>query len=421
MSRRDLWSLGGRVLWNLLAGWRGREAHRGLGTFLRHYAPDHLTPRTPDEVRLLPAWEACVNCGLCTARCPVLRALLGAEGRYAGPRQVATSLSRALPEAWAAHDTIYTCTLCGACEAVCPMGVPIPDLVASLRRAIALQEVQDATRYVPTAHGALLGNLRERGNIFGQDLPPWPRRERAAYVFFVGCAFSYWERESVAATMALLQYLGVDFTTVDEVCCGGPTPMVGLPAVDPLAQHNLAAFDAAGTRKVITACPRCALTLRTHPAYQGLEVWHTTQILAERLDRLPPGLLQGAVTFHDPCELARGLGEVGAPRQVLARVGKATLEMEACREHTDCCGGGGGVRGAFTRLAVQMARARLEAAMATGAEVLLTECPTCLHNFHNARRSRDAVEVHNLSEYLALRLNLVPSPGEGAETSRPQP
>lgn len=407
MSRRDLLGLGGRVLWNLVSGWRRREAHRGLETFLRHYSPDHLTPRTPDEVRLLPAWEACVNCGLCTARCPVLRALLGAEGRYAGPRQVATNLSRALPEAWAAHDTLYTCTLCGACEAICPVGVPIPDLVASLRRAIALQEAQDAAEYVHPAHRALLGSLRERGNIFGQDLVPWSRRERAEYVFFVGCAFSYWERESVAATMALLQHLGVDFTTVDEVCCGGPAPMVGAPGdVEALAQRNLAAFAAAGTRKVITACPRCALTLSTHPAYQGLEVRHSAQVLAERLDRLPKGLVDGAVTFHDPCELARGLGEVWAPRQVLARVGGTTLEMDACREHTDCCGGGGGVRGAFTRLSLQMARARLETAMTTGAGVLLTECPTCLHNFRNARRSRDALEVYDLSEYLALRLGL---------------
>jgi Fe-S oxidoreductase len=59
-----------------------------------------------------------------------------------------------------------------------------------------------------------------------------------------------------------------------------------------------------------------------------------------------------------------------------------------------------------------MARARLEAALATGAGVLLTECPTCLHNFRNARRSRDAVEVYNLSEYLALRLGLAPGEAE---------
>ncbi|MBC7224612.1 MAG: (Fe-S)-binding protein, partial [Anaerolineae bacterium] len=176
--------------------------------------------------------------------------------------------------------------------------------------------------------------------------------------------------------------------------------------VEALAQRNLAAIRAAGTRKVITACPRCALTLGTHPAYQGLEVQHTAQVLAERLDRLPAALVQEAVTFHDPCELARGLGEVRAPRQVLARVGGTTLEMDACREHTDCCGGGGGVRGAFTRLSLQMARARLEAAMDTGAEILLTECPTCLHNFRNARRLRDPVQVYDLSEYLALRLGL---------------
>src|SRR4030042_1944105 len=70
--------------------------------------------------------EGCINCGLCTSRCPSLRALAQAAEFYAGPRDIATSLSRLEADAWAAQDTIYYCTMCGACRAVCPRGIAIP-------------------------------------------------------------------------------------------------------------------------------------------------------------------------------------------------------------------------------------------------------------------------------------------------------
>jgi len=417
MTKRALWNLGGHIVWDIL--WRLRRdqsAYRGLETFRAHYAPDRLASYTPEESAQLPAFEACVNCGLCTARCVALRNLLQLEAHYAGPRQVGTGLSRGLPEFWASHDTLYYCTLCGACEAVCPVGVPIPELVAAMRQKIRLQEAQAASEhqaegspeYVPPAHKALYRNLKERGNIFGQDLAPWPGGEKAEYIFFVGCAFSYWERESVAATMALLRWLGVDFTVVDERCCGGPTAVVGVPKVPELAAHNRAQFERVGSCKIITACPRCTLTLSTDPAYAGLEVLHTTQFLTGYLDRLSARTEVPRLTYHDPCELARGMGEFLAAREVLRQFTDQFVEMAACREHTNCCGGGGGVRGAFTRFSIRMARTRLEEAMESGAQVLLTECPACLHNFRNARRSRDPIGVYDLSEYLAQMVGAVP-------------
>jgi Fe-S oxidoreductase len=55
-----------------------------------------------------------------------------------------------------------------------------------------------------------------------------------------------------------------------------------------------------------------------------------------------------------------------------------------------------------TRLSIQIARSRLEEAMGVGAEVLVTECYSCLHNFYNARRSRDNIETYTLSEFLSV-------------------
>jgi Fe-S oxidoreductase len=40
----------------------------------------------------------------------------------------------------------------------------------------------------------------------------------------------------------------------------------------------------------------------------------------------------------------------------------------------------------------------------TGAEILLTECPSCLHNFRNAKLRKQKVEIYNITEFIAQLL-----------------
>ena len=37
----------------------------------------------------------------------------------------------------------------------------------------------------------------------------------------------------------------------------------------------------------------------------------------------------------------------------------------------------------------------------TGAEILLTECPSCLHNFRNAKLRKQKIEIYNITEFIA--------------------
>ena len=379
----------------------------GLAGFHQRYAPDHILEYTPEESRLLQQFENCINCGLCLAECVVLRNLASESLQYAGPRSVGISLSRSTPDFWAASDTIYLCTMCGACHAVCPVQVPIPDIVAMIRAKIPRQ----AADLVPKAHAALVGNLEQSGNIYGQQIDPFHVAQNdPEYVFFVGCVGSYLERESVEHTLELLQHLGVNFTTVSELCCGGPTQVAGAPIVDALVQHNLDAILSTGTNRVITSCPRCYHTLAGHPAYAGrLEVQHITHFLAG-LDWEP--LTDQVLTYHDPCELGRYGGEYDAVRSILRRVAPRYVELPDAREAAVCCGAGGGLRGVQTRLSIQIARRRLEQAIDAGAGVLVTECYSCLHNFYNARHSTDPIELYNLSEFLSVSMEKDKTPKE---------
>jgi len=382
----------------------------GLTGFFERYESEHIVEYSPEENALLHQFDQCINCGLCLNECVVLRNLVSVDTEFAGPRHIGISLSRSLNEAWTTSDTIYHCTLCGACEAVCPGNVPIPAMVEMVRSKIYRQS-EDAT---PRALRAMDANLNETGNIYGQNLEPLTHHdEQPEYVLFAGCVGTYLERESLAQTMALLTQLGVRFTTVDEVCCGGPTVVAGTPMSEELVERNLNAILASGANKVLTECPRCYLTLSRHPGYADqLDVLHTVEFLS-RFDW--PALTDEVVTYHDPCEIGRTTGDYDSPRKILSQVTPHYVEMPNTKESTVCCGAGGGLRGISPRLSINIARNRLEEALGAGTQVLVTECSSCLHNFRNARRSRDKIEIYSLSEYLSLKKS---SPSIGVQSRK---
>jgi heterodisulfide reductase subunit C len=72
---------------------------------------------------------ACMNCGMCTALCPLeivpLPRLLF--------RQVMLGLEDKLMEN---EDVVFSCLLCKMCEANCPAGVPIAENIRLLRNHI---------------------------------------------------------------------------------------------------------------------------------------------------------------------------------------------------------------------------------------------------------------------------------------------
>ncbi len=75
----------------------------------------------------------CIRCGACLNHCPVFQAVGGHAygGVYPGP--MGEVLSPALPGAGGAPGMTEACTLCGRCEEVCPMRIPLPSLIRRRR------------------------------------------------------------------------------------------------------------------------------------------------------------------------------------------------------------------------------------------------------------------------------------------------
>lgn len=88
----------------------------------------------------------CIRCGACMNHCPVYTRLGGhAYGStYPGPiGQVVTPQQKGLKQA---GDLVQACSLNGACQDVCPVGIPLPSLIRQLRQDAVEQQPQSPSR-----------------------------------------------------------------------------------------------------------------------------------------------------------------------------------------------------------------------------------------------------------------------------------
>ena len=87
-----------------------------------------VSPGLAERVREAGAFdaEACMNCGVCTAVCPLGIDLL--------PRRIFRYVELGMEDRVLAEtETVYSCLLCRLCEESCPAGVHITENVRTLR------------------------------------------------------------------------------------------------------------------------------------------------------------------------------------------------------------------------------------------------------------------------------------------------
>ena len=82
----------------------------------------------------------CIHCGACTSVCPVYKHIGGEAygGAYVGP--VGSVVNPFMMDFYYAAHQSYACTLCKRCAEVCPMNIPIHELILQNRREAVLRE-----------------------------------------------------------------------------------------------------------------------------------------------------------------------------------------------------------------------------------------------------------------------------------------
>jgi Fe-S oxidoreductase len=335
----------------------------------------------------------CLECGKCTAVCPVSdfdsgfspRKML-ADGIFYGGSNLISD------------NRLWSCLTCLLCSQRCPVDVQYSEYVRNIR-----EEAYRQGQYGNPSHGSALLYIMEMTAAPGlkQSRTGWIDNKlkvgkKADVLFFTGCLPYYheffakdfaFEPISIARdALKILNYLGIKPAVLDnERCCGHDLYWLGQDEkFEQLGRLNLKEIEKSKAKTIVTACPECAYTLKEiykeKLGANSFEVKHISEIVAENLGRLKFNDLDLEITFQDPCRLGRYLGIYDQPRESLKAIpGVRLYEMSHSKRGAICCGITNWMNCGTSSHQIQ--RSRLTEARDTGAKVLVTACPKCRIHF----------------------------------------
>ena len=373
----------------------------------------------------LLGFDACVQCGKCEAACPAFAAgqplnpkkliqdlVVGMAGSndtaYAGNPSPGLALNHSgslfqtISPQLIEAQTLWACTTCRACVEECPMLIEHVDAIIGMRRSLTLQRGE-----LPARAAQTLDNLRQTATVGGfsqasryywaidLDVKTIQPNIPVDVLLWVGeGAFDLRYQRTLRALVKVLKNAKVDFAVLNgesgelERDTGDTARRLGDEATfQSLARSNIETLNSLNFKRILTADPHVLHSLKNeYPAFGGnYKVVHHTTFLAELASsgklRLNQSAETRALTYHDPCYLARYNGEIDAPRTLLRGMGLTVAEMERNSMRGRCCGGGGGAPISDVPSLIAGSKRipdiRIADARSIGAAVVAVACPQC--------------------------------------------
>lgn len=209
-------------------------------------------------------------------------------------------------------------------------------------------------------------------------------------LYYPGCVTKFVLPEIQGKYGAILKKLGIGFIMLKdiELCCGSPVMRAGYrEEFEELKKKNLRIFNEHGVSKIITNCPGCAHMFKEE---YGLNAEHISQVLAKNKEKISKRNFKWEVmAYHDPCHLGRYFGVYNEPREILKLQSIDVEEFKENKENSMCCGAGGGLRGNFSAVALEIAKKRISQSKSGK---IITTCPMCYLHLKQSSKSKEVIE-----------------------------
>lgn len=393
-------------------------------------------------------FSSCVHCGLCAEAClfytetgdakytpihklePLRRVwqqeytLLGKLGKMLGLSKPVTDAE--LSE-W--EPLVYdSCTLCGRCAMVCPVGNDLTYMIRKMREGMASSGhapedlIGSTSRTISVGSPmnikwtTVLAQIKHVQAETGIEVPV--DHKGADYLVLMSSMEIINYPEYLSALSRIFKQAGVSWTLAEDA----------FEATNSGIQIGVSDLAREIVGRIVTAAERlqvkCVISPECGHAFTalrwegpnlmgrsfGFEVKHILEVLDElhAAGKLKTkGKDKRPLTYHDPCQIARRGGVVAQPRRLLGEVAEDFREMPDAGVMNWCCGGGGGVS-AIERaepLRFQAFKHKKMQIETTGVQTLITACANCrivmedgLEHYHMN------IEVVGLTELLAQYL-----------------
>ena len=387
--------------------------------------------------------ETCTRCGVCTEACHV-HASMGQvkyiaayrseiirrlyKKYFKGRGKVWPSVGEAKELTDMALDELfeaaYSCTGCRRCMVYCPFGIDTQQLmsIAKLLLIGANAEPEILTLLADTSiekgkslelfkEGFLEGIKRLEADVVEKwqtqaGTTPIPVDVEGADLLYVALAGAH----SIIPAAAVFNAAGENWTLsfFEAVNFGA---FVGDPSKTKLILDRI--VNEAKRLKIkevcICECGTAYRVMKQMTDKQPFKVSSITEVHARYLKegrlKLDKTKLDGGITYHDPCQIARNAGVIDEPRYILQHLTDDFREMTDDPRYNWCCGGGGGLvaLGEDTLdFRMKSSRVKVDQVNATEAKILATACENCHTQLSNLNdHYKMGLEVKFLSSMIA--------------------
>ncbi len=365
-------------------------------------------------------FSSCVHCGICAEAClfytetldprytPIhklepMRRVWEQEYTFWGRLKKAVGLAKPLSdellEEW--EGLLYdSCTLCGRCSMVCPVGNDISYMIRKCREGMvasghAPEGLIDASvRAVKTGSPmgvtlkALRAQIRHIEADTGLSIPL--DLAGADYLALLSSMEIMNFPEYIQALAKIFRRADVSWTLCSEAfeATNSGVQIGSSDIARELLERVVRGAEKLGVKYVISPeCGHSYFGLRWEGADLvgrplGFKVVHILEVLDDLRARgrlTTAGVQPERLSFHDPCQIVRKGGVVEQPRRLLNMVAPNFVEMTDHGRMGWCCGGGGGVSAneradALRSMAFNRKKAQLNE---LNVDLLVTACANC--------------------------------------------
>ncbi len=214
----------------------------------------------------------------------------------------------------------------------------------------------------------------------------------------------------------ILERVGVEVSyNPNQTCCGQPAYNAGYwDEAKTVGEKFIKEFD--GESYIVSPSASCAGMVRNgynhlfhntalHNECKNVQknIYELSEFLIDVLKIEDVGAtFNGKATYHDSCSALRECNILSQPRKLLSNV--RGLELVELKDNTVCCGFGGTFAVKYESISVAMGEQKINNAMETGAELLISTDYSCLLHLESyAKKQGLPIQCMHLAEVLAMQ------------------
>ena len=365
-------------------------------------------------------FSSCVHCGLCAEAClfytetgdprytPIykvepMRRMWQRENTFFGKLGKMLGLGEDLSEEDFANwqeMTYDSCTLCGRCSMVCPVGNDIAYMIRKQREAYAAsgytpeglqgasQRALDIGSPMGLTFKTLAAQIKHVEKAVGKEVPV--DKQGADYMALLSSMEVINYPEYLEALVRIFDAADVSWTLSSKAfeATNSGIQIGSSEIARELVSRVVDAAELLGVKHVISPeCGHAYMALRWDgPNLIGRPYKFGVVHIMELLDQLraerrlkTEGFDERKLSYHDPCQISRRGGVYEQPRNLLRMVAPRFEEMSDGGIMNWCCGGGGGVSAIEETedLRLQVFKRKKRQLDSLDVETLVTGCANC--------------------------------------------